>query len=307
MKFGISGSGGLVGTALTAHLEGRGHSVVRLHRGDGSTAGPGWDPAAGVISPGALDGCDIVVALGGASIGEGRWTARRKHELRASRIDATRLLVGHLAELPRPPRAFLSASAVGYYGDRGDDLLEEGAARGDGFLATLVGEWEAEALRAGERSMRAVALRFGVVLATEGGALPRMLTPFRLGLGGRLGSGRQWMSWVTLDDVVRAIEFVACSELAGPINVTAPGAVTNAEFTRALARVLHRPARFPVPRRMLRLAVGEAADELLLASTRAVPARLTAEAFHFDFPELEEALTAVLGAGSTEPAADPVA
>jgi len=305
MKLGISGSGGLVGSALVAHLEGRGHGVVRLHRGEGAGADPGWDPAAGVISPGALDGCDVVVALGGASIGEGRWSARRKHELRASRIDATRLLVDHLAALPRPPRTFLSASAVGYYGDRGDELLDEGAAKGDGFLATLVEDWEAEALRAGDLGMRATALRFGVVLATEGGALPRMLTPFRLGLGGRLGSGRQWMSWVTLHDAVRAIEFAARSELAGPVNVTAPGAVTNAEFTRVLGRVLHRTARFPVPGRMLRLAVGEAADELLLASTRAVPAKLVAEGFRFDFPEPQAALTAVLDAGSVEPAADP--
>jgi uncharacterized protein (TIGR01777 family) len=307
MQFGITGSTGLVGAALASHLEARGHDVVRLHRGDGPAqeGAPSWDPEAGRVTEGALDGCDVVVSLGGASIGEGRWNASRKRELRASRIEATRLLVEHLAGLPRPPRAFMSASAVGYYGDRADELLEEGAARGEGFLADLVADWEAETLRAGELGMRAVALRFGVVLSAEGGALPRMLPPFRLGLGGRLGSGRQWISWITLQDAARAIEFAARSDLAGAVNVTAPGAVTNAEFTRALARALHRPARFPVPRRMLRLAVGEAADELLLASTRAVPTRLQSAGFRFDHPELEAALAAVLGARSVEPAADP--
>lgn len=305
MRFGISGSTGLVGSALAAHLEARGHDVARLRRGADDDASPSWDPSTGVVSRGAFDGCDVVVSLGGASIGDGRWSAKRKRELHASRIDATRLLVGHLATLPRPPRAFISASAVGYYGDRGEDPLPEDATPGEGFLADLVQDWERESLRARELGMRVVALRFGVVLASEGGALPRMLTPFRLGLGGRLGSGRQWMSWVTLNDAVRAIAFAASSDLEGPVNVTAPGAVTNAEFTRALARTLHRPARLPVPRRALRLAVGEAADELLLASTRAVPARLTAAGFEFDHPELEAALAAVLAAFPEETVAEP--
>ena len=294
MQFGISGGTGMIGSALRAHLEGRGHRVVLLRRGPEGD-GPRWDPEAGTIDAGAFEGCDVVVSLGGASIGEGRWSAKRKQLLRSSRIDATRLLVDHLAGLPNPPKAFVSASAVGYYGDRDDELLPESAGPGEGFLASLVEDWERESLRANELGMRAVALRFGVVLSKDGGALPRMLTPFKLGVGGRLGSGKQWMSWVTLEDAVRAVEFAATSEIEGPHNVVAPGAATNSEFTKALGRALHRPTIFPVPGPMLRLAVGGAANELLLASQRAVPSRLTDAGFRFEHADLDDALAAVLG------------
>lgn len=300
MRVAITGSSGLIGTALAAHLAAGGHEVLRLRRGAASAAagaGPAaWDPAAGWIAPGALAGCDAVVHLAGASIGEGRWSARRRRELRASRIDATRLLVAHLETLPQRPAVLVCASAVGYYGDRGDAVLDESAAAGSGFLADLVRDWEAEARRAERLGVRVALPRFGVVLARHGGALPRMLLPFRFGLGGRLGSGRQWMPWVTLEDTVRAIAFaLAEPALAGAFNVTAPQPVTNAEVTRALGRQLHRPALMPVPRFALRLALGEAADELLLSSTRAVPSRLLAAGFAFTHPDLAGALAAVLG------------
>jgi hypothetical protein len=294
MRFGITGSTGLIGMALAEHLAEQGHTVVRLHRGDAPAGEPRWDPAAGSIEAGALDGCDIVVALHGASIGEGRWNAKRKELLRASRVDAHRLLVDHLATLPSTPKAFISASAIGYYGDRGSEVLDERSPAGNGFLAGLVEDWEAETLRAAEHGMRAVALRNGIVLAKEGGALPRMLTPFRFGVGGRLGSGKQWMSWVSLLDTVRAIEFAATSELSGVANVTAPGAVTNAEFTKVLARQLHRPALFPVPGFALRVLIGEAANELLLSGQRVAPRALLEHGFRFEHPALDEALAAVL-------------
>ena len=296
MQVGITGASGLVGTALSNELTGDGHNVVALPRG-----GPGeqasWQPADGWIHPRAFEGCDAVVHLAGASIGDGRWTAARKRLLRASRVDATRLLVDHLARLPRPPGVLVCASAVGYYGDRGDEVLDESSEPGAGFLADLVRDWEHEARRAAEFGIRVVSLRFGIVLATHGGALPRMLRPFRLGVGGRLGSGSQWFSWVTLRDATRAAEWALTHELSGALNVTSPEPVTNAAFTRALAGELHRPALLPAPRVGLRMLLGEAADELLLASTRAVPARLLASGFAFEHGALREALPAVLQRG----------
>lgn len=298
MRIAMTGSSGLVGTALTAHLEANGHHVGRIRRGaqhrGGDDGGAQWDPARNWIADGALEGYDAVVHLAGASIGEGRWTRSRKRELRASRIEATRLLVEHLASLSSPPRTLVSASAVGYYGDRGDEVLDEEAGPGAGFLADLVTNWEAEALSARRLSLRVVTPRFGVILARHGGALPRMMLPVRLGVGGPLGGGRQWMPWVTLDDVVRAIEFALTHEVEGALNVVAPAPATNREFTKALARTLRRPAIVPTPGFALRLLLGQAADELLLSSTRAVPAGLTRAGFEFKHPTLEEALPAVL-------------
>ena len=299
MRIGMTGSSGLIGTAAAELLTRAGHEVVRLHRGRVDGPGPRWDPAGGWIEDGAFDGCDAVVHLAGASIGEGRWTPARKRELRASRIEATRLLVDHLGSLERPPRVLVSASAIGYYGDRGDEMLEEDARPGTGFLAELVRDWEAEVARASDAGMRVAMLRFGIVLATEGGALPRMLLPFRLGIGGRLGSGRQWFSWVALPDAARAIEWAVTHDVRGALNVTAPGPLTNVDFTRTLGQVLHRPAVLPAPRLGLRLLLGEAADELLLSSTRAVPARLLASGFEFEYSEADEALEAVLHGGES--------
>lgn len=294
MRVAITGSSGLVGTALRAHLEADGHHVAGVRRGAAGQSGAQWDPAHGWIAEGAFEGYDAVVHLAGASIGEGRWTARRKHELRASRIDATGLLVSHLASLSSPPRTFVSASAVGYYGDRGDEILDEDAQPGTGFLADLALDWETEARGAKRLGIRVVTPRFGVVLARHGGALPRMMLPIRFGAGGPLGSGRQWMPWVTLTDAVRALTFTLVHDVEGALNVVAPEVTRNGEFTKALAGALHRPAILPTPGFALRLLLGQAADELLLASTRAVPARLIEAGFEFAHPMLDQALDAVL-------------
>lgn len=296
MTVAIAGASGLVGTALAERLQDAGHRVVRLRRPGRNIAadGPTWDPAHGTIDDGALDGCDAVVNLAGASIGDGRWTKRRKRLLRDSRIDATRLLVDAMATMERRPRVLVSASAVGFYGDRGDDRLIESDARGRGFLAELAADWEAEAQAAEDLGVRVVTPRFGVILDRDAEALRRMMLPIRLGVGGPLGNGRQWMPWVTLADVTRAIEFFLTHEVHGAVNVVAPGEERNRTFTKALARRLHRPAILPAPGFALRLLLGQAADELLLASTRAEPARLTEAGFTFVHPDLASALPAVL-------------
>ena len=294
-RIAMTGSSGLIGTALARRLEGDGHEVLRMVRGSPGDASAVWDPAAGWVREGALAGCDVVVNLGGASIGEGRWTASRKAELRRSRIEATRLLIDHLRTLKPPPRAFVSASAVGYYGDRGDEVLVEESAAGDGFLAELVSDWEHEASRAAEVGCTTALVRLGVVIAGEGGALSRMLLPFRLGVGGRLGNGRQWMSWITLEDAVGGLAHVIDEGLGGPLNVVAPGAVTNREFTAALGRALRRPAFMPVPAVALRMVFGEMAPEMLLASQRVAAGRLVASGYRFSQPEIEGALAAALG------------
>jgi uncharacterized protein (TIGR01777 family) len=297
MRILVSGASGLVGSALVPALRAAGHTVNRLAR-PGSTAAPGdvyWDPPVGRAENGGLEGADAIVNLAGASIAERRWTPARKQILRTSRVDSTRHLVSALSKLSRPPRVFVSASAVGYYGNRGDEVLTESSAPGRGFLAALAQEWEAEAAKAEQFGARAVMLRFGVILATGGGALPRMLLPFKLGVGGRLGSGRQWMSWVTLDDAVAIVQHALANDaLRGPLNAVAPNAVTNSEFTKTLGRVLRRPTIFPAPAFALKLALGEMAEALLLASQRVEPQRLKAAKFAFGDAQLEPALQRVL-------------
>jgi uncharacterized protein (TIGR01777 family) len=297
MKILISGASGLVGTALTDALRAGGDTVAHFVR-PGKTPRAGdvrWDPAAASVDLAPLEGVDAVVHLSGAGIGQGRWTAERKRILRSSRVDTTRLLVDSFARLRQKPRVFLTASAVGYYGDRGDEILTEASHPGTDFLALLARDWEAEALRAESSAIRTVLLRFGVLLSTKGGALVRMLTPFRLGLGGRLGSGKQWMSWLALEDAVAIIRAtIADAQFRGPMNVVAPNPVQNAEFTRVLARVLHRPAIFPAPAFALRAALGEMADALLLGSQRARPERLLAAGYAFRFENLEPALRGIL-------------
>jgi uncharacterized protein len=297
MRVVVSGSSGLLGSALVKVLVCDGHAVSRLVRPGGSVA-PGdihWDPAARQLDAAALEGADAIVNFSGASIGERRWTVSRKKILRSSRVDATRVLVDGLAKLRRPPRVFLSASAVGFYGSRGDEILTEASAPGTDYLAGLVQDWEAEALRAEARGIRSVVLRFAPVLSRSGGALPRMLTPFRLGVGGRLGSGNQWMSWISLADACSAVLFVVNNPgIRGPVNVAAPQPLRNAEFTRILARALHRPAIFPAPVFALHLLLGEMADALLLVSQRAVPEKLSAAGFAFRHKELEPALASIL-------------
>jgi uncharacterized protein (TIGR01777 family) len=305
MKILISGSSGFIGTALAEALRRDGHTVGRLVRpqstgGATASAGPQtiamrWDPLAGEFDSAAAEGAQAAVHLAGASIAEGRWNAARKQILRSSRVDSTRQLVSALSRLGRPPQVFVSASAIGYYGDRGDEELTEQSAPGTDFLATLARDWEAEAARAEQFGARVVMLRFGLILAAHGGALPRMLLPFRLGLGGRLGSGKQWMSWLALEEVIGVLRYALQNAGArGPINAVAPHPVRNAEFTRTLGRVLRRPTIFPAPATALRLALGEMAGPLLLASQRVLPRKLQELGYSFQQPELEAALSTLL-------------
>ncbi len=296
----VTGSTGLVGAALTVALARGGHRVVRLVRSGTATRAPGehtvrWDPGRGTIDAAGLEGVDAVVHLAGESIASGRWTAAKRLRIRDSRVGATRVLAEALAGLERPPATLVAASAVGYYGDRGDEVLREESAPGGGFLADVCREWEAAAAPAARRGLRVVHMRIGMVLAATGGALAALLPPFRLGLGGPVGSGRQWMSWISLDDLVRAIlHALATASLAGPINAVAPAPVTNREFARTLGRVLRRPAVLPLPAGAARLLLGRMADELLLASARVVPARLEAAGFTFGDATLERALRRLL-------------
>lgn len=297
MHIAITGSTGLIGTGLKGHLEANGHTVLPVIRGGAAVPTSTWDPGTGWIRPGAFDGVDAVVHLAGASIADGRWSEARKRELLDSRVNPTRLLVSHLAAMPNPP-ALLNASAVGFYGSRGDESLTEESARGTGFLSDITVAWEKEAEAARAAGIRTSILRFGVVLSKHGGALPRMMMPFKFGAGGPLGRGKQWMSWVTLDDVVGSIQFLVAAKADGVYNVTAPRPVTNADFTKALGKAMHRPALFPVPPVALRLALGESADELLFASQRVTPAHLTADGYAFKHPDIASGLNAVLHGGS---------
>jgi uncharacterized protein (TIGR01777 family) len=309
VKILMTGSSGLVGTALAASLAADGHTVCRLVRPGSQAAGAGegfdvpWNPATGELG-GAGVGADAVINLAGAPIAEGRWTPARKEELRASRTATTRALVNALAKMSARPRVLLSASATGYYGDRGEETLTEESAPGAGLLGEICREWEGEAQRAEVLGIRVVRLRIGMVLARNGGALGKILLPFRLGAGGRLGSGKQWMSWITLEDLVGIFRFaleeapagsnLSRMPLGGAINAVAPQPVRNAEFTRALARAVHRPAIFPVPAFALRLALGEMAGALLLSSQRVLPLKLADAGYRFRHPELGAALASVL-------------
>jgi uncharacterized protein len=299
MKVLISGASGLVGTAVTDALRKEGHTVAQFVR-PGGNARPGdvcWDPASGTVDVAAMEGADAVICLSGASVGEGRWSAARKKVLRDSRVDTTRVLADSVGRLKQKPHVFIAASAIGYYGSRGDEILTESSTAGNDFIALLAREWESESLRAELAGIRTVILRFGVILSPKGGALARMVLPFKLGAGGRLGSGKQWMSWVALDDVVQIIRgAIADERMRGPVNVAAPGPVQNEEFTRMLAKVLHRPAIFPAPAFALRIALGEMADSLLLASQRVIPEKLRAAGYQFRFENLEAALRPLLGA-----------
>jgi len=298
MRILVSGASGLVGGALLPALREGGHTANRLVR-RGGTAAPGdvgWEPEKQWIESGGLEGAEAIVHLGGASIAGGRWNDERKRLLRSSRIEATRFLVGALGKLQRPPRTLISASAVGYYGNRGDEPLTEASAPGNDFLAQLARDWEAESQRAAQMGMRVVCLRFGVILSPAGGALKQMLFPFRVGAGGKIGTGRQWMSWLTLPEAVRIIQFaLATPAVREPVNAVA-GAVTNTEFTKTLASVLKRPAIFPLPAFAARLLLGEMADALLLSSARAVPQRLQSLGYQFRHASLEPALRALLEA-----------
>lgn len=295
MRLVVSGSSGLVGRALVPFLQAGGHTVRRLVRDGGAVDDLAWRPDRGEIDGRGFAGVDAVVHLAGESIAQARWSAERKALLRDSRVIGTRLLAATLAQRPDPPKVLICASAIGFYGDRGDEWLTETSALGPGFLADVCREWEAAAHPAIDCGLRVVHLRFGVVLSPHGGALQRMLLPFRLGLGGRIGHGRQWLSWIALDDVVGVIAKVLADEsLRGPVNVVTPTPVTNAEFTRTLGRALGRPTLLPMPRIAARLVFGEMADELLLASQRVRPSKLEQSGHRFGWPALEGALRHLL-------------
>jgi uncharacterized protein len=295
----LSGGSGMLGSAVRQALRGRGAGVVQLVRRDPVEAGQlKWNPGASppVEDPEPLEGLSVAIHLSGASVAAHRWTPAWKREMWLSRVESTRALATTLAALRQPPKTLLVASATGIYGNRGDQLLDESSAPGQGFLADLCREWEAAARPAVEAGIRVVHLRFGVVLGPGAGALAKMLPLFRLGLGGRLGSGLQWMSWISLADAGSAILFAMDTpSLAGPVNLTAPQPVTNADFTRALGKAVRRPAVLPAPAFALRLALGAMADEALLASARVVPAKLGDAGFQFMHPTMDGALDAALG------------
>jgi uncharacterized protein (TIGR01777 family) len=293
----ISGAGGLIGSALSASLRSDGHRVLELRRG-GITDGDeiGWDPEAGRIDAPALEGVDAVVHLAGEGIGEQRWTDEQKRRIRESRVRGTAVLAAAVATREQKPRAFVSASAIGYYGNRGDEVLTEKSASGDDFLSEVCRAWEAETQPAADSGVRTVKLRTGIVLAKHGGLFARMLVPFKLGIGGKQGSGKQWMSWIALDDEVAVIRAaIEDDRYRGPINSVAPNPVTNEEFAHTLGRVLHRPTFLPTPLLPLRARYGtELVNTLVLVSQRVAPAALEANAFAFRYPVLEPALDAIL-------------
>jgi hypothetical protein len=297
MQILISGSAGLIGSALVPFFKERGHAVCRLVRSKHFSKEPEivWNPVARILHPNQLEGFDVVIHLAGEPIARGRWTKEKKRLIQDSRVKGTQFLSETLARLTRPPRTLLCASAIGIYGDRGEEILTEESPPGTGFLAEVGRQWEKACEAATSKGIRVVHLRFGMVLSPNGGALKPMLPIFRMGLGAPLGHGQQWMSWIALADVLEAIHhLMAHTDTSGPVNIVAPNPVRNREFTRTLASLLHRPTCFPVPAWACRILFGELAQELLLASTRVEPTRLKASGFRFRYPDLESALKAML-------------
>ena len=290
----ISGATGLIGSALVPELEAEGHTVTRLSRSRAGADTIRWDPSAGTIE-GDLEGTEAVVHLAGESIAQGRWSPDKKRRILDSRVQGTRLLAEGIAALPDPPKVMVSTSAVGYYGDRGDEVLTEESASGADFLARVCREWEAAAEPARRSGIRVVYPRLGIVLSPEGGALGTTLPIFKLGGGGKIGSGRQWWSWVALDDVVGSIVHALVDDsVEGPVNVGSPNPMTNAAYTKVLGKVLGRPTVLPLPAPAARVMLGEVADALLLASQRMEPAKLKSTGYDFRYPQLEGALRHLL-------------
>ncbi|MYW66143.1 TIGR01777 family protein [Streptomyces sp. SID8379] len=292
-RIAVAGASGLIGSALVRSLTGEGHDVLRLVRREPRTADEvRWDPKGGHVDASRLTGCEAIVNLAGAGVGDHRWTAAYKQEIRDSRVLGTTVLAEAAAALPEPPRVFLNGSAVGYYGDTGERAVDESAAVGDGFLPSVCVEWEAATAAAHQAGIRTVLARTGLVVSRHGGAWGKLFPLFKAGLGGRLGDGRQYWSYIALHDHVAALRHLLDEEsVSGPVNLTAPHPATNREVTAAMGRVLHRPALFPAPAPVLRVVLGEMAGDVL-GSTRAVPTRLLESGFDFAFPGLEDAIRA---------------
>ncbi len=290
-KIVAAGASGLIGQKLVDRLENNGDEVRRLLRRESQANDLVWDPSSGKLDSKELEGCDAVLCLNGVDVAGRRWSAAYKDQLRDSRLNATGLLARSIAGLKQPPKVFLVASAIGFYGDCGDTSIQEDGPRGKGFLAELCGDWEAAAQPAVDAGVRVVNLRIGVVLSPHGGALAKMHLPFKLGLGGRIGSGAQYMSWIAIEDVVAAIHFCMEQEaLNGPVNLVAPNPVSNAEFTKALGKALSRPTLLPVPSFAIRMVFGQMGEELLLAGARVEPKKLVDAGFVFSFPNLADTL-----------------
>jgi uncharacterized protein (TIGR01777 family) len=291
MKILISGASGFIGSHLAPFLEGQGHEMIKLVRHENLGSNEiHWHPMKGILDPASVENIDAAIHLSGESIGSLRWTEKKKQAIRDSRVKSTQLLAKTFAKLKHPPKIWLNASAVGFYGNRGNEVLMEESGPGNNFLAEVCREWENAAEEAANMGIRIVFLRFGVVLSKDGGVLKNMLLPFKAGLGGKLGSGQQYMSWVALDDLISAVSFILTdSNLQGPVNVSAPNPVTNAEFTEALGKALNRPAKLGVPAFALKMILGEVADEMLLSSCRAVPQKLNLANYSFAYPDLASA------------------
>lgn len=296
MKITISGASGLIGSALTTALRAQGHRVQRLVRHAQSDGDITWDPLAGKLDTAQLNGVDALIHLSGEGVASGRWTAAKKKAIRESRVKSTQLLAEALTTIENPPKTWLCASAIGWYGDRGDAWLDEDAGPGEGFLASVCEEWEAATKPAAEAGIRVVNLRFSVVLSADGGAFKTMMNAFKMGAGGVIGGGEQYVSWITLDDAVRAIGYALENPyVSGPLNMASPHPVTNRELTKALGAALHRPTVLPMPAFLARLAFGrEMADEMFLASTRVRPKRLVDAGFNFASTTLDIALQTTL-------------
>lgn len=296
MKIAVTGSHGLIGEALCKHLTGQGHTVARIIRASNSTNGDiRWNPANASIESDKLNGVDAVIHLAGENIASHRWTSEQKQKIKESRIRGTKLLAETICGLEKKPEVVVSGSAIGFYGDRGSETLTESSNVGSGFLADVCREWEDAIAPVAASGVRVVNARTGVVLSTKAGALNKMLPIFQLGGGGNIGDGRQYMSWISLDDEVKALEFALThSSVSGPVNLVAPNPVTNAEFTAVLGSVLHRPAFIPLPAFAAKIILGEMADELLLSSQKCQPTKLLSAGYQFEYPELKKALSMTL-------------
>ena len=296
MKVAVTGSSGLIGSSLVSFLSEKSVTVSKILRENTKDDDISWKPEDGDWDSAFTGGVDGIVHLAGENIASGKWTRKKKEKIRNSRIEGTTRLCEHILKLPTPPSVLVCASAIGYYGNRGVEFLNEGSSRGSGFLPDVCLGWEEAAESVSKAGIRVVNVRFGIVLSKDGGALAKMMTPFKIGMGGKIGSGTQYMSWIAMDDVTSAIYHTLITEsLKGPVNVTAPNPVTNKEFTNTLGEVLKRPAVVPIPAFAAKLAFGEMANDLLLASTNVAPKRLSDSGYEFQYPKLEPALKHVLG------------